>query len=194
MISLGIPYAQIVEALGPPVEEKKDGVIQVLLYNSPSMTLADVYVVNDGTLESISLSHYNAPKEMSAFVQQFGAPDISVRKYAPGSPDSLVTVVHIWPSVGRSVTTTGTNQTNVIREDWFASGTEEKYFAGVGAALSTHERVTYAESQSQTTPAVPVKEGRVVIPLDVLAVFILIGLVFAWMQIRKRRQRQTQAS
>ncbi len=189
-----MPYAQIIEALGPPVEEKKDGTTQVLLYNSPSMTLADVYVVNEGALESISLSHYNAPREMSVFVQQFGAPDISVRKYAPGSPDSLVTVIHIWPSVGRSVTTTGITQSNVIREDWFASGTEEEYFARVGAALSTHQRVTYAESQSQITPAVPVKEGRAVIPLDVLAVFIIIGFVFAWMQIRKRRQQQSQTS
>lgn len=187
MVQLGATYSEILQALGQPVEEKSDGEIRVLLYNASSMTLADLYYVQNDRLVVVSTSSYATPKEMNAFVHEFGRPEFSVRKYRTGIPDSLYVVVHVWPEKGRAVTTTGTAQSSVIREDTFAPTTLEEYLMTWGKDLVGHQEVAYAGQESGIA-SVPAGQNVGGFPLATAGIIVIVlaaVLVFVW---RKRRQ------
>lgn len=181
MQNFGSTYAQIVAELGKPVSEKSDGDIRVLLYGSPSMTLADLYYFQNDRLVVESVSFYKQPKLMELYVLKLGKPAYSVRKYQSGSPDSLNTVVHIWPEKGRAVTTTGTAQASVIREDQFAPTTLAEYLATWGRDLADNQQVAFAQQEVLQVSA----SGAPGRPLYILGgvtlgIVILIAAVVWW--------------
>src|SRR5688572_29248802 len=146
MIQLGMNYTQIVEKLGLPEGDMSDEATRILLYGSPSLTLADTYRLQDDKLVVKSVSFYEQPKVIELYIADLGKPQISLDKY--GSGDSLNTVVHIWPEAGRAITTTGTDQTSVIREDHFVPTTLENYLATWGKNLVGHQEVALDSSIS----------------------------------------------
>ncbi len=174
-------YRQIVEALGKPVSEKADGEVRVLLYGSSSMTLADLYYFQNDRLVVQSVSFYKQPKPMEIYVLDLGKPAYSVRKYRSGSPDSLTTVVHVWPEKGRAVTTTGTAQASVIREDQFAPTTLAKYLETWGKDLADNQQVAYTGQATTQTPfsGAPSRPSYVLGGVT-LGIVILIAVVVWW--------------
>lgn len=171
MFSLDTPYQEIIAKLGNPVEEKVDGDMRLLLYNSPSMTLADIYYVQGDKLVAQSFSSYENPKLIGTYISDYGTPKQSIQKFSQGTPDSLFVVVHIWPEEGRAVTTTGQDMMHVIREDQFAPTTLEQYLATWGKQLVGHEQVTIPTNS--LVPAIPTHAMGMTLVLGAIA-FILI--------------------
>ncbi len=190
MVELGSSYNQLIEMLGKPQGEAMSGSTRVVMYKSPSMTLADVYRLENDQLVMQSLSFYKEPKVMDEYVIRLGTPEYSVRKYAADTPDSLRTVVHVWPKAGRAVTTTGESYGSVIREDTFAPMELQSYLMTWGKDLVGHEQVVRAASQSES---VDVRSSNsffssAVFPLGVILLLVVIVL-FVWRQrIRQSRK------
>lgn len=189
---IGNTYEQVVQWLGKPRIERTSGTTRVVMYNSSSMTLADVYYFEDNKLVVESLSFYKQPKPMDLYIFELGKPEHSIRKYAAGTPDSLITIVHVWPDKGRAITTTGTAQNNVIRDDQFAPMSTEEYFSSLGSQIAQHERVPFVESQTATATPIPresVAYSKRGVFFDVVIVLLIVGVsVF----LRRRRTKQSQ--
>lgn len=191
-IPLQTTYPELLSQLGKPLSEATGGGQLALYYNSEAPTLADIYILENNRVVLVSKSYYTAPKILSDYMQQYGKPTYSVWKYPNGTPDSLRTLVHVWPQAGRLVVTVDgpSVSAHVIREEQFAPQSLAQYLSTWGKNLVGHTEATISAA-TVTTPIVtyiPTKglEGKSSRPGDiVLGVGVVLIVVVIVLVIRK---------
>lgn len=191
-VTLQSTYTELISLLGKPMLEASAEGQLVLYYQSEAPTLADYYIFEHTRLVFLSHSYYTAPKILTEYTGLYGPPAYSVWKYKSDTPDSLRTIVHVWPQSGRAVTTVdGTSQAaHVIREDQFTPVSLTEYLASWGKDVSGHQVATISavSSPSPMVTYIPTAglEGKSSLPGDLLLGFVALVLVLCVVLIIKK--------
>lgn len=194
-IALSSDQRTIIGILGNPLKVTQEAGMTVLWYRSESPYEADLYYLQSGVSVAHSLYVPEKTVSLTQYIERFGAPQASFKRFDRTVQDSLRQIVHLWPSSGVNVTTVGSRSDSyVVREERFSSMTLEEYFAGVGTYVAGNEQVVIIQVSpvtSQASVSAQQSFGGFLIP-GVLAVIVLLVVFARWRRSERPQQSDQQ--
>ena len=157
-ILLGDTQEQIDGELGTPLMRTDKNDVEIFWYTSKSPVIADFVYLRAGEVAMKSLSVFSQDVPIQQYIDQFGPPAHSVRKYPPQFRDPTRETIHVWPDQGIAIISLGNSLgSKVIREQQFLPTNLETYLSTWWSDLVTskNEVVAVTGILSETTAALP---------------------------------------
>lgn len=189
-LSLNTSYQEVLSRLGEPLKETEGNNLVVLRYNSNADSYAHYLYFQNNILVQKSISFVEESQTLQTYIDQFGAPEISLLRFE--KPDINSSTVHVWSSRGITVITAGSNPAaRVLRVQEYRTTTLSEYLETWGKIFKNHQKVkltttTQQVSSQQNQFLSPSKKDlQPMLFLGVLILFIFIILLL----IVKRKKK-----
>lgn len=184
---LGKTRSELETSKGQPLRESSEEGDTFYWYSSIVPHKAELYRFQSDKVVWVSIDVSQETLTVQDFDQGWSNPEFAAKKYKEVDP--LQTIVVAWPSQGRAVIASGTDETaKVNRIEFFAPETVEQYLSNWGKNYADKERLTIVDPlaanpgtpQAQQTTQQKLAE-KVIFPNQQVIMYsggILLALVF----------------